>query len=515
MSAPPPQQPTRPAHFPGDGESRIGLPFLLWTLLLTATCLWPIWAQRFLPMQDYPQHLFITKVLATFGDPALDWPRHYTVHLASGAYILSYGLMRALALGLGVEIAGKLSISLYVILMAVVVLRAARHAPSPAPPWPLLLVFPLLFHQCYFLGFQSYLLSLPLLLLALFALADVGAGPLSPRLGAKLALSVGLLLLAHPYTVLVFLALGGLLALAAWPDRAALLRTLLPVLAVAALFGLWSLLGHGVAGADKLEWAVRWWPPAGILAFLFAMFTGLRWQHGFAWPELPLWLTALGLIAFHARRTALPWRFSRPALLLFAATLLGFAALPFWLGYYSYFNLRLAPIAYFLGVLALAAVPLPRASGHALGLVAWLLVALSAQAQARIGDETATILPVLEKMAPNSAVLPVLVDSRTRVLDSTLFYQLHAHEAYYYHVIRGGGVNPLPFPNPMMPVQLRADAPWPLLESTPVPEWPRALAPYRYVLVRGRDGALLRLLTQLADVTATSGPWTLLEVRRP
>ncbi len=37
-------------------------------ILLAALSLWPVWSVRFLPMQDYPQHLFIAYVTATFED---------------------------------------------------------------------------------------------------------------------------------------------------------------------------------------------------------------------------------------------------------------------------------------------------------------------------------------------------------------------------------------------------------------------------------------------------------------
>src|SRR5262245_8311947 len=46
--------------------------FWVWIALLTAASLWPIWANRLLPMQDYAQHLFIATVLGTFSDPGFD-----------------------------------------------------------------------------------------------------------------------------------------------------------------------------------------------------------------------------------------------------------------------------------------------------------------------------------------------------------------------------------------------------------------------------------------------------------
>ncbi|MCP4444970.1 MAG: hypothetical protein GY811_06445, partial [Myxococcales bacterium] len=62
---------------------------------LLGLCLWPIWGVRFLPMQDYPQHLFLSYVLATFDDPSMNWAETYSVHFEVGPYALYYVAMRA------------------------------------------------------------------------------------------------------------------------------------------------------------------------------------------------------------------------------------------------------------------------------------------------------------------------------------------------------------------------------------------------------------------------------------
>lgn len=48
---------------------------------LVGLCMWPIWGVRFLPMQDYPQHLFLSYVLSAFDDPSMNWAVHYTEHI--------------------------------------------------------------------------------------------------------------------------------------------------------------------------------------------------------------------------------------------------------------------------------------------------------------------------------------------------------------------------------------------------------------------------------------------------
>jgi hypothetical protein len=51
--------------------------FLVCLFSLAFVSLWPIWGVHFLPMQDYPQHLFISKVLATYNEPTYDWHAYY------------------------------------------------------------------------------------------------------------------------------------------------------------------------------------------------------------------------------------------------------------------------------------------------------------------------------------------------------------------------------------------------------------------------------------------------------
>ncbi|CAK0742362.1 conserved membrane hypothetical protein [Gammaproteobacteria bacterium] len=505
--------------------------FVTWILLLTVTCLIPIWWLRFLPMQDYPQHLFITKILTSFYDPHLDWSSHYDINLHSGAYALSYGLMVLLTTISDVETAGKIVISLYVVLMTGVVLRIRRYYPPEPMPWPLLLVFPLLFHQCYFLGFQSYLLSLPLLFFSLMQLIDFAHQRVTLHSLLALMVSVVLLILAHPYTVLVFLVLGSVMVLTTWQHRSVLTRALVPMLLVGILFIGWLVTGSNQPESAKLNWEISWWPVKSVALFLMMMFYGLRWQNGVDISSIVLWSLVVLLLWGNARRAqAQPISyFSQLMRWFLSAALLGFFVLPFWFGFYSYFNLRLAPIIYFLSVFAVAHLPLgparlarsfnfnssaflSRMAAPVLAILAWLLVATSIQTQSKISDETATILPVLDKMSPHSAVLPVLDDSSTHILDSVLFYQLHAHDHYYYHIIHNGGVNPLLFRNPMIPVQLKPERVWPLLEATPVSEWPKVLKNYRYVLVRGHNPQRIQLLTKSSRVVVQSGPWTLLEV---
>lgn len=502
--------------FPGDSRTPYSRGFLAWAVLLTLACLWPIWWYRFLPMQDYPQHLFIAHVLSTFNAPEFDWKNNYALNPNWGAYTLTYGILRFFSALTNIEVAGKLLTSLYVLLMTAVVLRAARYHTGTTSPWSLLLIFPCVFNQTYYLGFQSYLLSIPLLFLALMDLGCIASRPATLPSVLHQSGVLFLLFLAHPYSVLVYLVFGFAMAGFYFARRDAFRKILTPLVLVSMLFVAWYIQSSIQAKEIKYDWAVSWWPAEGVAAFYFTMFTGMRWFNGVNYFAVAFWVSVLGLLAFFAVRD---WKLASiqiPVAAFLGLALLGFIVMPFWMGYYSYFNLRLAPITYVLLAWLLSGIRLPNAFGHVVGLLAMALVAVSIDIHAKISEETAQLLPVLAKMEKNSAVLPVLVDSGTNVIDATLFYQLHAHDHYYYHLLVGGGVNPLPFQNPMLPLYLRQDRPWPTpmtLNQLPRYRWREVLSKYRYILVRANSDAQIQQWNPFATIAVQSGPWTLLEVR--
>ena len=506
------------SRFPGNGQTALDRSFLTWVIFLTLVCLWPIWWYRFLPMQDYPQHLFIAHVLSTFDSPDFNWQQNYELNSSWSAYALTYGLLRLFAVLTNIEVAGKLITSLYVLLMSSVVLRAARYHPDTQIPWALLLIFPFIFNQTYFLGFQSYLLSIPLLFLALMSLGDFASRPATIRSVLFQSGILSLLFLTHPFSVLTYIVFGSVLALFNSSNRDTFQKTIAPLLLVTAVFIVWYFVSSTLANAPKYDWAVKWWEGKYIAAFYFTMFTGMRWFNGVNFFAAMLWGSVFGLLLFFVMRDWKHLRVSAPLMAFLTLALLGFTILPFWMGYYAYFNLRLAPVTYVLLAWLFASVRLPHAAGHICGILTVGLVVISINLHAKIMEETEQLLPILAKMEKNSAVLPLLLDSRSAVIDSEIFYQLHAHDHYYYHVLVGGGVNPLPFPNPMLPLHLRQDRPWPTpkaLEQLLPNIWQEVISKYRYVLVRTGTPQPIQQLSQFATVVMRSGLWTLLETGSP
>ena len=168
-------------------------------------------------------------------------------------------------------------------------------------------------------------------------------------------------------------------------------------------------------------------------------------------------------------------------------------------------------MVYVLLALLLARIPLPRVWGHVCGVSVLALVVFSIQSQAKVADEVAEIFPLLEKMERNAAVMPLMLDTTTQVLDAHFFRELHAHDHYYYHTHVGGGFNPMLFPNPMLPLRLKPDIPVPFTQEGRLMISTEMLVRYRYILVRGTADALFDSLQRCATTLAQSGKWTLFE----
>jgi hypothetical protein len=481
--------------------------------LLALLCLWPIWSQRFLPMQDYPQHLFLSFVLHSWDDPRLDWSA-YRAELRVAPYSLEYWLVGGFARVVPIEAAGKLLVSLYVLGMAALVARAARRVPADRTPWALLLLFPLVFNQTYYLGFVNYLLALPLLFLALYDLEALAEGPVGPLRALRHAAWLGLLFLCHPFAALLYLGFGSVLALAGRSDAARRRRVLGALVPFALVVGAWALgLREAPSSSVHSAWALLWWPAGRVLRFLALPLTGMRLRDGVDVPSLALWSAAILLLFVCARRGSPGPRRRDPELVWVALALAGYGALPFWLGYYAFFNLRLAAVAALALVLWCAPLRVPRAAGLALAVLCAGLVAASARISDRVGDETAELLPVLAQMEPNARVLPIYVDPTGRVLERDVF-PVHVHDHNYYHVRVGGGANPNLFPNPMLPVQLAPGLVLPAVDERPgAPPfaWDEYAPYYRYVLVRGARPPLHAYLAARLAVRARSGAWALYE----
>ena len=122
---------------------------LVWRVTVGAflcLALWPLWSARFPPMQDYPQHLAQAQMLAARNDPAFEYHRYFDFHLRP-VYATFYLVTLFLSRFVPIEIAGKLTLSLYPVLVTVLVARLGRRSQPDTVSWGALLLFPMAFNQ--------------------------------------------------------------------------------------------------------------------------------------------------------------------------------------------------------------------------------------------------------------------------------------------------------------------------------------------------------------------------------
>jgi hypothetical protein len=214
-------------------------PELAVAVLLLAGAAAPFWAGRFLPFLDLPQHLGLAAVVARSGDPSTAFARYYEIDPSVTPYWGYYGAMWALARAVPLELANRLLFTAYALgipLASAYLLASFGRDRS----WAALAV-PLVFGTNLFFGFATFLLSIPLFLVALgLAERHLADGRVRARHALPLALAAAAVFLFHAQT---YLLLGAsvlvLLAAHARGARATLARAV-PFLPSLALLAWWA-----------------------------------------------------------------------------------------------------------------------------------------------------------------------------------------------------------------------------------------------------------------------------------
>lgn len=187
-------------------EKRLLLAVVLGLTLLGVS---PIWVTDLLPLVDMAAHLHLMTVMHELHRSPL-YQTHYTEVHALVPYLTYYKLVDWLAFLLPLELANRVVLTLTVAAMplsALVYLRAVGRSP-----WLVLGVFPWMLHCDFFMGFFSYLLSIPLFLLILAAHVRWLQSP-TRRRGLILVVLLGVLAVTHYLLWAVALILLPLLAL--------------------------------------------------------------------------------------------------------------------------------------------------------------------------------------------------------------------------------------------------------------------------------------------------------------
>jgi hypothetical protein len=479
--------------------------------------LWPIWSARFPPMQDYPQHLLQAQMLRVHDNPGFDYNRNFEFHLRPyyAAFTLATLLFSTVA---PIEVAGKLALSLYPILIAAVVFRLGRRCGARGAPWGALLFFPMAFNQQYFLGNVNYLLSLPLLILALMDFEDLLAGPLGAWPVLRQFLWQAALFIAHPFTFLAYICLALVAAIAARDKQPGWTRKVLLMMAGAFLLFAAAWVENAAASLPKLPAAgeIEWLPLKWTWAFFALMFNGMQWSRGAQPVPLVLWAgvfaLVLGALIAHWKEPVMLLR--RRAVVLIPI-IIALCVLPTRIGTFTFVNLRVAAIVYFLLVFLAAELEFRGWRRYALVALLALTMADSILRQARISDEVSDIVPIVQRIPANSRILPLVFDPSSSELDPG-FFEAHLHDHDYYHLLVGGGYNPYFFPAPVLPVHYRkgAERPAPGEDNPWGFSWKEHASDYQYFLARGAPESFKSHIASRCNQVYASGPWMLYERRR-
>lgn len=501
-------------------------PLTLWWCafaLFTAISLWPIWSERFPPMQDYPEHLARARMLSTPTDSPFDFHKNFEIHLRP-LYASFFLVTIFFSKFVGLECAGKLAVSLYIVLVMALVLVQARRSRLEVPPWGLFLFFPLAFNQQYYLGFVNFCYSVPLLLLVLLDQQDLASVPLNPwRIGKQLLLQVAIFI-THPFTFLTYLVLATMAAAFRWQSRTQVKRMAFSPLIGLVLLFVWFVVAKriGLLSGVSNQSILGWKPLSETIAFYGCMFTGMRWHDGVDTNTTLVWMIALACLIFAwLTDDSQSRRFPRDVVAFFALTTIAMLALPFFVNdsesmvHYAFFNFRISSISYFMLAWLVGNVRFRGACAALfVGCLFGVLLA-SASKQVRISREIQEIAPIVEKIPPNAKILPLVFNRNTPELDP-VYFEVHLHVPEYYNVLVGGGITPYFSGDPLQPGTLKPGAapPAPYEEMPYLFSWKQHGAGYQYFLLRDAPLQVILNLSATTELKARSGKWLLFE-RKP
>jgi len=501
-----------------EGELKRGISNekLTWFIAVAAFTilnLWPIWSVRFPSMQDYPQHISQVQILSEYYNPDYDYSEYFTASLKPAPYATFYAITLFLTYFLTIEIAGKATISVYILLITLISLKISLQMKRGSPPWGILLLFPFAFNQQYFLGYMNYLLSLPLLLLALMDQKNLikGQGSFRPLLINFLWMTA--LFFTHPFTFLVYIFLS-FINITLYCREPNDYKWIIPhILLAILLFSVWFFTANPVEVSTFPSKAkgLFWIPFNESFVYYLYIFTGMLWYDGPDRTLIYLWSALAALIVLssfgHKKRDCdYPFEY----FVFFAIITIAIFLLPFAKWVFTYINLRLTAVSYFFLALAAGRVNFRGISKVVFIVILSTIMIHSVVKQRNISNEIEEIKPLLEKIPPKSSILPLIFDNDSPELDSR-FFDPHLHNHDYYYILTGGGLSPYIPDSPLLPVHFKPGLK-PPAPGDYVPhlfKWELHGSYYDYFLIRGLRKGILSYMSEKAVLLDRSGKWLL------
>jgi len=208
---------------------------LLFLLLVAWTCS-PLWAAKYLPIQDLPQHLAAIRVLHSFGDPQFDFGQYFELQLFRTQYLVYYLAADLLSYVFDLELANRILMTACLAGIPYA-LRSLLRSLDRDERFALF-ALPLTYNAHLILGFVNFLMAIGLALWGLSLAVRLHSSFKTSR-----AIGLALLALACFYAHVVpfaLLAIGvGLIALGR--DWRATIRRLLPLVPAAIAALVWMI----------------------------------------------------------------------------------------------------------------------------------------------------------------------------------------------------------------------------------------------------------------------------------
>ncbi len=199
-------------------------------------------------------------------------------------------------------------------------------------------------------------------------------------------------------------------------------------------------------------------PVERALVFLALPFAGMRWGQGVSAFTSAIWIAIACLMVYHSLgdRHKPTEILDRHALFLLL-TALAVLLMPFRVGDYTFVNMRMSSIAYFLLAMVCSRIRFRGASRCALPLLVLALLGHGVVKQWRISNEIARAEPVVTEIPRNARVMPLVFANDSPELEPRVF-DTHLHVHNYYHILVGGGFSPYFWSMSMTPVHYKPGA---------------------------------------------------------
>jgi len=247
------------------------------------------------------------------------------------------------------------------------------------------------------------------------------------------------------------------------------------------LFSIWFIAtfdNSPVLPSDGLK--IGWWQSMGTVQFFLLPFVGMNITGHIDYLTLTLWIicACLFILAILSLKRNQRQEFNVLYLRLFLLTFLGYVSLPFWLGDFSYFNVRMSIICYFFLAVLISEIKLPRFSTYVLVVALCCVMMITFKNNQTLSTETEQLLPLIKHMKKNSTVYPIYLDATPGKIDKMYFYQYHTHNDIYFNIIKGGWGQKF-FNSKMLPIQIKNHVCIPVFENKP--------DFYEYIILRTSD----------------------------